>query len=221
MFADPEAKVLGHLALHYRTPEDGPRAAKLLDLLGLQRKQEIPFGGGMIFYQYTLANDPTGRGIGTLFLSLVPGPIAELTKAIGSTLKVGTPEEHPAVTAYRQGQVQDPEMNFHIGLMFNSLEEVERLIARLEAANESDPDLKGRFKFSFNRAMEGDPEIDARMAASPIFGKTERRTYGRFGCQAFVETDLLAGGLLGENMVIELDYVFPNRAENMFVKSVA
>jgi hypothetical protein len=50
---------------------------------------------------------------------------------------------------------------------------------------------------------------------------TPRQTYGRFGCQAFVETDLPAGGLLGENMVIELDYAFPGHAENMFVKTVA
>jgi hypothetical protein len=39
--------------------------------------------------------------------------------------------------------------------------------------------------------------------------------------QTFVETDLPAGGLLGENMVIELDYAFPGHAENMFVKTVA
>jgi len=30
-------KTLGHLAMHYRTREDGPLAAKLLDLLGFAR----------------------------------------------------------------------------------------------------------------------------------------------------------------------------------------
>jgi hypothetical protein len=81
MFADPQGKSLGHLALHYRTPDDGPWAAKLLELLGFKRMQEIVFGGGMVFYQFSVAEDPTGRGVGTLYLSMVPEPIAALTQA--------------------------------------------------------------------------------------------------------------------------------------------
>jgi len=207
--------------LHYRSPEDAPRAAKLLELLGMKRLQEIPFGGGVIFYQFTVADDPTGRGIGTLYLSMVPPPLAGITQAIRSLLKVGTPEEHPAVAELRQGQEADPEMNFHVGLMVNSLDEVERIMLALREANESDPDLKGRLKLVTNKARAGDdPAIEARMAASPVFSQTDRYTYGRYGCQAFIETDLLAGGPIGENLVIELDFAFPDHPDNMFVKTV-
>lgn len=220
MISDAGRKALGHLALHYRTPEDAPRAAKLLDVLGLKRLQEIPFGGGVVFYQFTVADDPTGRGIGTLYLSMVPPPLAGITQVIRDLLKVGTPEEHPAVAELHRGQALDPEMNFHVGLMVNSLEEVERIMLALREANQTDPDLKGRLNLVTNKARSGgDAEIEARMDSSPIFSQTDRFTYGRYGCQAFVETDLLAGGPLGENLVIELDFVFPDRPDNMFVKT--
>jgi hypothetical protein len=216
----PGHKVLGHLALHYRNPDDAPRAAKLLELLGMTRLQEIPFGGGVVFYQFTVADDPSGRGIGTLYLSMVPPPLAGITQVIRDLLKVGTSEEHPAVGELRRGQEADPEMNFHVGLMVNSLEEVERIMLTLNEANESDPDLKGRLKLVTNKARSGgDTAIDARMDSSPIFSRTGRFTYGRYGCQAFVETDLLAGGPLGESLVIELDFVFPEHPDNMFVKT--
>lgn len=213
-------KTLGHLALHYRTPEDAPRAAKLLEILGMKRLQEIPFGGGVVFYQFLVADDPSGRGIGTLYLSMVPQPLAGITQAIRDLLKVGTEDEHPAVAELRRGQEIDPEMNFHVGLMNNSLEEVERIMLTLTEANQSDPDLKGRLKLTTNKARSGgDAGIEARMQSSPVFSQTDRFTYGRYGCQAFVETDLLAGGPLGENLVIELDFVFPDRPDNMFVKT--
>jgi len=216
----PNSKTIGHLALHYRTPDDAPRAAKLLDLLGMKRLQEIPFGGGVVFYQFTVADDPTGRGIGTLYLSMVPPPLAGITQVIRDLLKAGTPDEHPAVAELRRGQEIDPEMNFHVGLMVNSLEEVERIMLALHEANLSDPDLKGRLKLVTNKARSGgDEAIEARMESSPIFSRTDRFTYGRYGCQAFIETDLLAGGPLGENLVIELDFAFPDRPDNMFVKT--
>lgn len=220
MGAISAAKAMGHLALHYKTPEDAPRAAKLMELLGFRRLQEIPFGGGVMFYQFMVADDASGRGIGTLYLSQVPAPLAAMTAVIREQLKVGEADEHPAVAALRAGQAQDPEMNFHVGLMFDELEAVEQIMLTLQDANERDPDLKGRLNLVANKAKPGHPEVDARMAASPVFGTTPRHTYGHYGCQAFIETDLLAGGPLGENLVIELDYAFPGHRDNMFVKTV-
>jgi hypothetical protein len=53
------------------------------------------------------------------------------------------------------------------------------------------------------------------MDASPVFWDAARYTYGMNGVQVFVETDLLAGGPLGDNWVFEFDYVFPRYAENI------
>ncbi len=213
-------KQLGHVALHYKTPADAPRAAKLMALLGFKKQQEIDFGGGVMFYQFMVADDATHRGAGTFYLSLLPPPLANITRVIREELRVGSPQEHPAVAELRAGQAQDPEMNFHVGVLLESLEEMERLMAVLAEANANDPDLKGRLKLVGNKAKPGDAAIDARMAASPFFSQTPRQCYGKFGVQAFVETDLLAGGPLGENMVIELDYVFAgHQDEHMFIKT--
>ena len=213
-----KAMALGHLALHYKTLEDAPRAAKLLALLGFEQMQEVSLGAGVSFYQFTVARDPSGRGIGTIYLSMLPRPLAEIMAVVRRALKVGAADEHPSVAALRAAQAQDPEMNFHVGVMVDSLEEIERVMLKLREANEGDPDLKGRLNLICNKARPGDEEIDARMAASPVFSSTLRETYGRYGCQAFVETDLLAGGPLGDNLVIELDYAFPGHVDNMFVK---
>jgi hypothetical protein len=84
-------------------------------------------------------------------------------------------------------------MNFHVGLMFDELEAVEQIMLTLQDANERDPDLKGRLNLVANKAKPGHPEVDARMAASPIFGTTPRHTYGHYGCQALYR-DRPAGG---------------------------
>lgn len=57
------------------------------------------------------------------------------------------------------------------------------------------------------------------MEASPTFRDATRHCYGRNGCQVFVQTDLLASGPLGDNMVIEFDHAFADRPVNMFNKT--
>ena len=103
----------------------------------------------------------------------------------------------------------DFEASFHFGFLLNSLEDLERIILELQDRAENDPDFKGRIKLGFNRARPGDPAVDARLDASPVYGEVTRYAYGSHGVQAFVETDLLKAGQLGDSMVIELDYVFP------------
>ena len=80
---------------------------------------------------------------------------------------------------------------------------------------DEDPELKGRIKVTLNRARPGTPEVDARMDASPVFGKVSRHTYGPNGVQVFVETDLICGGPLGDNWAFEFDYVFPGYKDNI------
>jgi hypothetical protein len=56
-----------------------------------------------MFYQFMVADDASGRGIGTLYLSQVPAPLAAMTAVIREQLKVGEADEHPAVAALRAG----------------------------------------------------------------------------------------------------------------------
>ncbi|OCC25126.1 hypothetical protein MB02_00035 [Croceicoccus estronivorus] len=199
---------MGHLALHYGNAEDGPKAAKLLALLGLVETQVLPFPNGN-FYRFVVDDQHFARGDGIMYLSALPEPQLKLIETIHEALRVGTSDEHEAVKGMRQMMDNDFEASFHFGFLLNSLEDLERIILDLKDRAENDPDLKGRIKIGLNRARKGNPEIDARLDASPLYGDVTRFAYGSNGVQAFVETDLLKAGQLGDAMVIELDYVFP------------
>lgn len=213
---DAPIVTLGHLALHYRASEDGPRAARLLEILGFVRVQEFPLGPSGSFYQFYVDANGPNQGDGIVYLSPVPAPIAQINAAVAEALALGKSNEHPAVSALREGQRQDPEMNFHLGLLFKSLERIEEVAAKLNALAETDPDFKNRISITVNAARPGDPTIDARMASSQLFRGVTRHPYGRHAIQVFVETNLLMSGPLGESMVIELDYLFPGHARHLF-----
>ena len=111
---------LGHVALHYKSPEDGPNAARLLDLMGFRRLQEIPLPNGSIFYQFLVNDDRLVDGVGTLYLTLRPKLLEALNLAIREALKVGTPQKHPAVQALSREQEINPEVGFHIDIMVDA-----------------------------------------------------------------------------------------------------
>jgi hypothetical protein len=203
------SRSMGHIALHYQTPEDGPLAARLLSLLGFVETQDLTLPDGSHFYRFVVDPQHHARGDGIIYLSAVPEAQRKLVEAVRGALKVNTPEEHPAVGGMRAALQTDPEYSFHAGFLMESLEDLEQTVLRLKELAETDPELKGRIKITVNRAMRGTPEVDARLDASPLYGDVTRTAYGRNGVQAFVETDILSSGTLGENMVIEFDYVFP------------
>lgn len=201
---------MGHLALHYGTPEDGPAAARLLQIAGLTETQMLPLPGGN-FYRFVVAKGHFGRGDGIVYLSCLPEPQQKLIAAIHAALRVGTGDEHEAVVAYRAMMAQDFEASFHFGFLVESLEELEKMVLTLRDLAENDPIFKGRLNIGMNRARLGDVAVDARLDASPVFGEVTRYAYGSAGVQVFVETDLIRAGQLGENMYLEFDYVFPDR----------
>ncbi|SFR91918.1 hypothetical protein [Sphingomonas jatrophae] len=209
------ARSLGHVALHYQTPEQGPLAARLLTMLGFVETQDLTLPDGAHFYRFVVDPRHQGRGDGIIYLSVVPEAQRKLVAAVRDALKIGTADEHPAVGEMRGHLARDPEYSFHIGTLLESLEELEERFLALEEANRSDPELKGRLKITYNRALKSDPEIEARLNASPIYGKVDRFAYGRNGVQAFVETDILASGTLGESTFLEFDYVFPDRQSHV------
>ncbi|KQV54708.1 MULTISPECIES: hypothetical protein [unclassified Caulobacter] len=211
---------LGHLALHYGRLEDGETAARFLEAFGLRREQAFPLPTGGTFYHFIVDPAVSGLGDGIVYLSASPPAQRALVEAIHEALKVGQEGEHPAVAAFQQGQGQDPEYTFHVGMLFRSLEQVEDTIARLRDLEKSDPAFAGRLKVTLNRAQPGVAEIDARMDASPVFADVTRHPYGRHAIQAFVESDLFTAGPLGGPLVLEMDYVFPGHPDHLFAKVV-
>lgn len=203
------ARSMGHMALHYKNKEEGPLAARLLSMLGYVLTQDLTLPDGAHFYRFVVDDRHSPRGDGIVYLSVVPEAQRDLTAAIHEALNVGTDKEHPAVVAMRKKLEEDPEYSFHYGTLLDSLEDLEAMFGALEDANKNDPELKGRLNLVYNRALPGNREVDARLDASPIYGNVTRYAYGKNGVQAFLETDILASGVLGETMMLEFDYVFP------------
>lgn len=209
------ARSLGHIALHYSAPDEGPVAARLLAMFGFVETQQLPLENGTNFYRFVVDNRHHARGDGILYLSALPDAQRAVLEATRSALKVGTDSEHPAVADLRKQYDQDPEYGFHVGFLVESLEELETRFQALEEANRSDPDLKGRLRITYNRARKGDANVDARLDASPIYADVDRYAYGRNGVQAFVETDVFSSGPLGQSMFFEFDYVFPDKTSHV------
>jgi len=213
--ATPAGRSMGHVALHYGRKEDGPLAARLMALLGYVETQALPLPNGSMFYRFVVDSRHHARGDGIVYLSLLPEAQAEVVAAAREALGFGTANEHPAIARLRSALESDPEYMFHLGVLVDSLEELEALTTELQRLNAADPDFKGRLKVSVNRPRRGDAEIDALLDGSPAFGGVDRYAYGRNGIQLFVETDILASGPLADSMVLEFDYVFPGKTSHI------
>ncbi len=210
---------LGHVAIHYGQPEHGPLAARLLKLLGFTIREEIALPDGTAFYHFLVDGAATNNGDGIIYLSPLRRAHRWLYDAIHEALAIGTADEHPAVAKVRKSEQQDPEAGFHIGFLMPTLERIEEAFARVRAEAEADPEFGRHVEIVLNRAKPGEPDIDARLDASPLYGDVTRLAYGRHGVQAFVRTDLLCSGPLGEETVIEFDYVFPGYPDNILTKT--
>ncbi|WP_461342945.1 hypothetical protein [Brevundimonas sp. GN22] len=203
------ARTLGHMALHYPKPEDAAAAGHLLRLLGFVQTQELPLPTGP-FYRFVISEKHHARGDGIVYLSCCPPAQRAFFDAMHSALRFGQPDENPVVAELRAAMVQDPEYAFHVGVLSDSLEDIEQTMSTLEDAARNDPLLKGRITVSYNRPLAGDEAVDGRLDESPVFKGVTRQAYGRNGVQAFIETDLLINGPTGDALVIELDYIWPD-----------
>lgn len=215
MEAHRQSKTYGHLAVHYRNPNEGPLAARLLREIGFTECYSMQQPDGNTFYHFVI-DEQADRGTDRiLYLLCMPEVIRSVYAEIAERLGAGTQDESAALTALREAQAHDPEFGFHAAIVMPSLEDLEDMVLRLKRLADADPELRNHIKITINRARPGTPEVDARMDVSPVFADVARYTYGPNGVQVFVETDLLAGGPLGDNWVFEFDYVFPGYKDNI------
>ena len=89
------------------------------------------------------------------------------------------------------------------------LESLEAVLLGIEEdAREGGP-LHGRVELTKYRARRGlDPDVDARMDASPAFTGDEPEAFADHWIQCFVKTDLFAYGIIAFGQTVELDFVF-------------
>jgi len=215
-----KASALGHLALHFR-PGEGPLAVRFFELIGARIKTFGPFPNGDYFYIVALNSTAPDEAEDIVFLSAMTTQQHELEQELAKHLGVGTAQPHPKLQAFFEEKSREPEFFTHFGFHFSRLEDLEAAVQRLDEARRKDPVFAARFQgvqVLKGRGEGDDVEITARMAASPVFSKSDRYPYGANIAQVHIRTDLFAAGLSFLGAVIELDYIFggPKRARNPF-----
>jgi hypothetical protein len=203
-----QSRVIGHLALHYG-PGDEWGARRLLELCGCTLIDNGPSPGKDGFCTVLLDDTTANHAQNLMFLSPVGQVQIELEQAIAKGLRIGTADEDPAASTFKQFKYDKPESSAHIGFRYASFEALEDTVMALEKAGKPGGELAGRLEITKFKAPPGlDPEVDRRIAASPIFTGEEERSFAKWWVQIFVRTDLFAHGLLQFGQTIELDYVF-------------
>jgi hypothetical protein len=205
-----KATALGHLAVHYR-PGEAQLAARFFELIGARVKSFGPFPNGDYFYLIALNSTAPDQAEDIVFLSAMTPQQYELEQELSAHLGIGTQQLHPKLQAFFAEKVRQPEFFLHFGFHFARLEDLEAAVQRLDAAMRSDPAFGARFQgvqILKARGEANDTEIPARMAASPVFSKSDSYAFGRNITQVHIRTDLFAAGLSFLGAVVELDFTF-------------
>ncbi|MEO8693889.1 MAG: hypothetical protein ABI658_10245 [Acidimicrobiales bacterium] len=201
-------RTIGHLALHYG-PGDQQGARRLLELCGCTLLDNGPSPGSDGFCTVMVDDTTATHAENIMFLSPVGQAQLDLEAAIAKGLRIGAADEDPAAANFKQFKYDKPESSAHIGIRYASFEALEDTVLALEKAAKPGGELAGRLEITKFKARPGlDPEVDRRIASSPIFTGDELPAFAKWWVQIFVRTNLFAHGLLTFGQTIELDYVF-------------
>jgi hypothetical protein len=167
----------GHLVLHYPTPTDGPKAARLLKALGVHLSYNTETRTGN-FWHFVLDRQAEGETDRIVYLMNMPARIRAVHDAINAHLG-----DSAEVRDLRAAQADDPELGFHAATVVHSLENLESMVVRLRALGRDDPDLQGRLRVTQNRARRnsGGGRADGRLAGVLGRGPLHLRNEWRAG----------------------------------------
>jgi hypothetical protein len=196
--------VLGHLAVHYHPGDEQP-ARRLLELIGCTMVDNGPAPGSDGFCTVLVDKGTGNYADNLMFLSaLTPAQVA-----VEDAIRARLGDEEDLVAGLRGLGTTAPEALSHIGLRYRSFDDLERVLQALEAAAAPGGELAGRVEVVKHRARPGlDADVDARMAASPVFTGDEKPAFADHWVQCFVNTNLCGFGILAFGSTFELDYVF-------------
>jgi hypothetical protein len=204
---------LGHVAIHYR-PGDYEQTRVLFESLGAHLEENGPKGFCTIVFDH----DEWNYVDNVMYLSQAVTAKLELEAAITESLHLGTAEEDPRATKFREMRSASPESLDHIGIRYTSFGELEAAVLALEAATAPGGALEGRAVVTKYRARSGqDASADDAMTTSPIFRDHDDQgpAFADYGVQVFVKTDLCTTGLFALGQTIELDYFWEPAFEHM------
>mgnify|MGYP001010795426 CR=1 FL=1 len=96
MNAQRPSNTYGHLAVHYRNPQEGPLAARLLREIGFTECYSMPQPDGNMFYHFVI-DEQANRGTDRIFYLLcMPDLLRKLRQSRNRLRNLGYYKEDPA-----------------------------------------------------------------------------------------------------------------------------
>jgi hypothetical protein len=177
---------LNHVEMVYR-PGERDLAARVFDLLGMR---VIDNGGEWLF---ALVDPSVGDARNNAcYASEMTPQQWTLEQSLASAMTLGDSEVGTAAQVYADTVRAEPQHSFHFGIRYLERERFDATLARFRAADD-DPDLAGR------ATLLG------------VYDPKEPGAYAPGMFQAFVRTDVVAGGLLALGQLIELQWHLPQQ----------
>jgi hypothetical protein len=188
-------RTLGHLALYYVPGREAPARTLLTDL-GCTLVENGPAGFASAVLDEATANHHDNL----VYLAKMSDEQWAFEQQVSAAAgEVGE--------RFRARLGEWPEIGPHVGIKYETLDELERTLLALERDLAPGGRLDGHVELTKFRARPGlDADVDARMAASPVFDGDERPAFGDHIVQCFLRTDLF--GALTSASTIELDFAF-------------
>jgi hypothetical protein len=195
------ARVLGHVALYYR-PGEEVAARTLLADLGCELVDNGPRPGEDGFCSALVDPGTANHHDNVVYVARMGEAQWALEQQIDEILRTD------AGDALRARLAEWPESGPHMGLKYESLDDLEAAIGAIVGHAAPGGPLDGKVTVTRYRARPGlDADTDARIAASTVFTADDRTAFGDHIVQIFVRTTLF--GALTSASTIELDYAFP------------
>ena len=190
---------LNHIEMVYR-PGERALAARVFELLGMC---VVDNGGEWMFARV----DPTFTDVANnaCYASQVTPEQWRLEQSLAAVMTQSAEQAAPgdeeggdedvgaAARAYVERVRGEPQRSFHFGIRYLEREDFDATLDRV-------------------RAAETDPELAGRVALLGVYDPSEPGALAPGMFQAFVRTDVVAGGLLTLGQLVELQWHLPRRA---------
>lgn len=179
---------LNHVEMIYR-PGERELAGRVFELLGMR----VVDNGGE--WMTALIDPSIGDGANNAcYASQVTPEQWTLEQTLITAMAGGGSEVGTAAQAYADKVQAEPQHSFHFGIRYLERDDFDATLDRFRAAAASDPQLAGR------------------VSLLGVYDPSEPGAYARGMFQAFVRTDVVAGGLLALGQLIELQWHLPKPA---------
>ena len=184
---------LNHVEMVYR-PGERELAGRVFELLGMR---VVDHGGEWMFAHI----DPAGADVANnaCYASQVTPAQwrleQSLTAAIDQAAEHGASDEDVGAAArgYVERVRSEPQRSYHFGIRYRERDDFDETLSRV-------------------RAADADPELAGRVTLLGLYDPNEPGALAPGMFQAFVRTDVVAGGLLTLGQIVELQWHLPKRA---------